>query len=383
MNKVFKYMLIVFITIFVLVAIASYFNYRYDNAVGPNLITAFVGVAVSALVTLVLLNGQTKDEEEKDKNIQLFQYKQQCYTDFIRKMWACKSLNDFNKIEESMRSLIFVVNKDILSELAGLLKQAKEDCETYDNATSKYAAITKLLRDDLLNDTGVDAVSIKDVFNACYYEADKNDVRPKVNEDIQEQHVSIEDNNNNISFNNNALQTIWEEYEKGNVQCWHFNAWAPETQSKSLEERDDTGNALLSLFEYGEDWRTQRLRQVNKGDIVFLFYRGGSGYVGMYRATGTVVVSPKGEGYLLEVNDIKDKIVPLEEAEQYDIYGELRGGATSVASIRVEPEITEADMKQTYNPINVIRQTIAHTGEDNTWELLHYFDKMTTKKHNN
>ncbi len=379
MNKVVKYMFIVFITILVLVAIASYFNYRYDNAVGPNLITAFVGVAVSALVTLVLLNGQTKDEEEKDKNIQLFQYKQQCYTDFIRKVWACKSLNDFNKIEESMRSLIFVVNKDTLSELARLLNQAREVCETYDNATSKYATITKLLRDDLLKDKeGVDAASIENVFKACYYGAEENDVRPKVNEDIQEQHVSIEDNNNNISFNNHSIQTIWEEYEKGNVQCWHFNAWNPETQRKSLEEREDTGNALLSLFEYGEDWRTQRLRQVNKGDIVFLFYRGGDGYVGMYRATGTIVVSPKGEGYLLEdtLNDIKDKIVPLEEAEQYDIYGELRGGATSVASIRVEPEITDTDMKLTYKPINTIRQTIVRTGEDNTWELLHYFDKM-------
>lgn len=58
-------------------------------------------------------------------------------------------------------------------------------------------------------------------------------------------------------------------------------------------------------------------------------------------------------------------------------------GLTSVASIRVEPEITEADMKQTGKPINTIRQTIVRTGEDNTWELLHYFDKMTTKKHNN
>ena len=121
-------MVIVFVTIFVLVAIASYFNYRYDNAVGPNLITAFVGVAVSALVTLVLLNGQTKDEEDKDKNIQLFQYKQQCYTDFIRKVWACKNLDDFNKIEESMRNLIFVISgdKDKLSKLTELLQTAKK-----------------------------------------------------------------------------------------------------------------------------------------------------------------------------------------------------------------------------------------------------------------
>ena len=379
MNKVVKYMFIVFITILILVAIASYFNYRYDNAVGPNLITAFVGVAVSALVTLVLLKGQTKDEEEKDKNIQLFQYKRQCYTDFIRKVWACEGSYDFKRIEESMRNLIFVINKDKLSELSELLIEAKKECGTFDKASESYAKITKLLRDDLLNDqVGVNEDHIKKIFMACYYEADEKDVAPKIKEEDKEQPIAFEENS---SFNNNGIQTIWEKYEKGNLQCWHFNAWDSEIQSQSLEERKDTGNALLSLFEYGEDWRTQRLQQVNKGDIVFLFYRGGGegrGYVGMYRATGTVVVTPKGEGYLLDdtLNDIEHKTVPLEEAEQYDIYGELSGGATSVASIRVEPEITDTDMKLTYNPINVIRQTICRIGEDNVWELLHYFDKM-------
>ena len=136
---------------------------------------------------------------------------------------------------------------------------------------------------------------------------------------------------------------------------------------------------MLSLFEYDEDWRTKRLEEVKKGDIVSLFYRGGGGYVGMYRATGTVVVSKKDKDYLLTdtLNDTYEKEVTLEDAEQYDIYGESRGGATSVASIRVKPEIT--NMKRTNNPINVIRQTICRISEDNVWELLHYFEKMNSE----
>ena len=69
MNKTFKYISAFFFIIIILATIASYFYWKSDNAVGPNLITAFVGVVLSALVTLVFLKGQTKDEEDKDKSI--------------------------------------------------------------------------------------------------------------------------------------------------------------------------------------------------------------------------------------------------------------------------------------------------------------------------
>lgn len=127
MNKTFKYISAFFFIIIILATIASYFYWKSDNAVGPNLITAFVGVVLSALVTLVLLKGQTKDEEDKDKSIRIFQDKQRCYSDFISKLWACKCKDDFKNVEESMRSLIFVVNKDKLQNLAIHLKQAKKE----------------------------------------------------------------------------------------------------------------------------------------------------------------------------------------------------------------------------------------------------------------
>ena len=76
MNKAFKYMGVVFVIVGVFVAIASYKYLSSDNEVGPNLITAFVGVVISALVTLVLLSGQTKDEEEKERNLNLYKAKQ-------------------------------------------------------------------------------------------------------------------------------------------------------------------------------------------------------------------------------------------------------------------------------------------------------------------
>lgn len=82
-NKTFNYILIVLIVIILFTAVASYFYYKSDNAVGPNLITAFVGVVLSALVTLVLLNGQTKDEEKKERNTKVFEEKLRIYQDFL------------------------------------------------------------------------------------------------------------------------------------------------------------------------------------------------------------------------------------------------------------------------------------------------------------
>lgn len=101
-NKTFEYIL-VFLTIIVLfTAVASYFYYKSDNAVGPNLITAFVGVVMSALVTLVLLNGQTKDEEKKERNIMVFEKKLRIYQDFLHCLYEVIKDGDVTE-EEAIR----------------------------------------------------------------------------------------------------------------------------------------------------------------------------------------------------------------------------------------------------------------------------------------
>lgn len=84
MKKSFKYLGTVIIVLIIFVALFSYFYLASDNAVGPNLVTCWVGVIVSALVTLVLLKGQTQDEEEKDKNTKVFEEKLKMYQDFLK-----------------------------------------------------------------------------------------------------------------------------------------------------------------------------------------------------------------------------------------------------------------------------------------------------------
>ena len=362
MNNTSKYMSAVFGISVVVVAIASYFFLKSDNAVGPNLITAFVGVVMSALITLILLNGQTKEEERKDRNIRIFQKKQRYYFEFISKLWACKSKEDFYAVEESMRMLIFVLNKDYLKVLTDLIKTAKRDCETFDIASLSYAAITKILREDLYADNVSDTDIVR-IFGACHYETEKEQ---------NEMHIEKRENFGELKLHNPQIQSIWENYQKGELQCWHFNALDVEKQSEALNK----GNMLLSLIEYDEDWRTQRLKEVKAGDVVFLFNRGGAGYVGMYLAKGTVILSVNEDGcYLTDSMMGVEKKVSEDEARKFDIYDAIDDGATSVASISVEPAIIPE--KDTYNPIGTMRQTIVRPNEDNVWELLKYFDSLS------
>lgn len=365
-NRAFRYIFVFLFIIVLFAAFASYFYYKSDNAVGPNLITAFVGVVLSALVTLVLLNGQTKDEEYKEKNVRVFQRKQRCYSEFINKLWACKSKDDFEKVEESMRELIFVVNKDKLEELTEYLKTAKRDCETFDKASESYAKITKLLRDDLYADS-IGAKEIKAIFDACHYEPESEE---------EEKNTGSQECIDEEGWNNQQFQTIWQQYENGKLQCWHFNALDVEKQAEALNE----GKMLLSLIEYDEDWRTERLKQVKEGDIVFLFNRGGDGYVGMYRALGTIIVSWKEqEDYqLLDSQNEENPIISLSEAHKYDIYNALNDGATSIASIHVEPVFIPQG--KTFNPIGTMRQTIVRPNYDNVYTLLKYFEELSEKE---
>ena len=96
LKSIYRYLGIALIIVFCFTAISTYFFLRSDNEVGPNLITAFVGVALSALITLLLLNGQTNAEEVKQKNVKKFEQKLSIYKEFLRAL--CNIVKD-KKIE--------------------------------------------------------------------------------------------------------------------------------------------------------------------------------------------------------------------------------------------------------------------------------------------
>ena len=148
-----------------------------------------------------------------------------------------------------MRNLIFVINPEILPALTKSIRIAKNECETRDKAAAQYANITKLLRDDLLNENN-DEKQIELVFQACYYEPQDQENNGKT---IKETSSETHDNNIEEDFQNPMIQKIWQDYQNGKLHCWHFNAWDNEIQNECLDENKDYEGALISLFECGED----------------------------------------------------------------------------------------------------------------------------------
>ncbi|MBO5540771.1 MAG: hypothetical protein J5980_07500 [Muribaculaceae bacterium] len=79
----YKYLLITLAVVLIAFLSCSLLWLYPDKGVGPNMMTAFLGVFLSALVTLLLLRGQTKAEESKDRNSQVFKEKLRIYQDFL------------------------------------------------------------------------------------------------------------------------------------------------------------------------------------------------------------------------------------------------------------------------------------------------------------
>lgn len=442
MNKaVVKYMFIVLITILIIVAIASYRYLKSDNVLGPNLITAFVGVVVSALVTLVLLNGQTKDEEEKERNLKLYNAKLKVYSNFAS-TWH-NALKDGQITSNELRDLrtmlfgkvfFYVENKDVFIEIEKELKsilEKKEDTDANDpkledlfskivfilqkdlnglpiiSKDSIFKKIFKVLfrkrkemeKDDYQRNNGLPVISkdsiFKKIFKALFRKSKKmekddyqRNIRHYLNKIIEnsegdgnqpqelerrnENGVLLQTTENAVHIQTENEQNPISEEQRLPQPAWHFIMWN-DTQLKKLKD----GFNELSLIEYGEYWRTNLVKQVGENDIVLLYRRGGSGYIGAYKAIGWRVfyfeeyredvqlfgknkLEIKGEQY---ISDIK----------KYDIYESGEDGATTCANIIVEPiAFVEEGVG---NPGGVYRRTISRYDSHYAWLLQKEFQK--------
>ena len=371
-NKTFEYIFVFLFIIVLFTAVASYFYYKSDNAVGPNLITAFVGVVMSALVTLVLLNGQTKDEEEKERKMKLYNAKLEVYSDFVFSMYEFLSLKTINSesTEKNFSSLrtkllgkvcFYVNDKDVIDGIKKELDVIKDLAD--DNKIAKaFAGITSILQKDLRR-------------NGCFdFQQEILDIWGKF-EGIAANTVT-ENETASASISNNAVQqedNTLDETERLDQQAWHFIMW-DDTQLGKLKE----GFKELSLVEYGEDWRTNLVKQVAENDIVMLFRRGGYGYVGAYRAIGWRVFyfeEEREELHLFgrEIQEIKGDQY-LSDIKQYDIYDSYNDDATSCANIIVE-KIAFVE-NGVGNPGGVYRRTISRYDSHYAWLLKEEFKKV-------
>ena len=404
-NKTFEYVFVFLIIIVLFTAIASYFYYKSDNAVGPNLITAFVGVVISALVTLVLLKGQTKDEEEKERNLKLYNTKLQVYSDFVYDMY--EFLRDNQVTEEEFSSLrtrllgkvcFYVNNKDVLKRIEKELKNIKELNDDGKMAHA-FAGITGILQEDLnRNNNYEEVLSLWGKFEEISGNTKKDTVQSQSPKDAvpvqtknENNHVGDKQNDSAntesyVETNNVAEQseTTSDYSQKLEENTWHFNAWDgrqfEQLDSKSLKEEYE-----LSLVEYGEYWRTNLLKQVHKGDIIMLFRRGGYGYVGAFKAIGRRIFffeEGKGSGkeelfYFDKENEtVTEKDNPKrfkDDVDKFDIYKSKDDGATLCSNLIVEriayvPEGVG-------NPGGVYRRTISRYDSHYAWLLKERFQK--------
>jgi hypothetical protein len=200
--------------------------------------------------------------------------------------------------------LVFFLKQDETEQLTKII--AKIDTKKpIDYNLPHICKITNILQNSLEN-KHENELYLKNLYDAF----DKKDIELKVEKKIEEKEISISEN---------------VQLPKENITFWHFNM-LDDTQLKAFKDE----NWLLSLIEYNEDWRTNLLKQVQENDVVFLFRRGGYGYIGAFRAKETKVFTDVEWERLC--NEGK-----YEKNAHYDMYDAFADGATSVANICVEP----------------------------------------------
>jgi hypothetical protein len=121
---------------------------------------ALIGVVITAIITVFLLNGQTSAEETKERNVKVFEEKSARFNNFINKLWE---IWDDRVVElEELNELIKLVSRDIvlytkpatvdkiLSNLIIIAEQAKPD-----KTSKKDAEVTKIIQQcifDIINE---------------------------------------------------------------------------------------------------------------------------------------------------------------------------------------------------------------------------------------
>lgn len=372
--------LVVIVLAAVIVFMASHMTNLYQGSDLPfQIVTAFISVVMMGIVTWILLKGQSGADEGKDKNVKVFKEKLKVYALFNQELWRVKDKDALTDLlDKCMQELVLVLPYDKMGEMRELLGKLKKEIDS-ETSNELKGGITAILKADISGQKRREKKKTKlEHAKKIYLLANVfgEEQRMAKETDSQENANTPKDN---VALKDEDIQKIWDAYIKGEKQCWHFAAWDNDIQNKALREQNKN---VLSLMEYDEDWRTERLKQVKPGDVLFLFNRWGDGYVGMYEATGNFIIHYSEDGKTTVYKDgyTEEREPKKEEIERYDIYDVYAQDATFVSDVEVK-KIKELQ-GNTYNPINVVRQTIARLSKDNVEKLLKYFDDKETVKNN-
>lgn len=273
---------------------------------------ALLEAVVTALITYFLLTGQTSQEKERDKDIRIFEEKVSVYSEFSEKLWGM--ITDNNEVSNNelvelrklcFSKLVFYLNDD---QIKNISKEIRDINKVVDKDIGRIAKITKILQENLQKGSN---------------SLDKNSTKSSQNEDRQQLLSELFNSFNREEIRLNEEPVIVENGNIQSIHFWHFNLLGDE-QIKAFENK----NWVLALLEYGEEWRTNSVRQIKPNDVIFLFKRGGSGYIGAFKAldpTSEILYQKDKNGYSIDI------------INKFDIYKGLEDGASLCTNILVKP----------------------------------------------
>jgi len=291
------------------------------------IISAFLGVIMTVAVTAILLDKQSETQKvlikeqseadaQKDKDAKIYDQKIKVYSEFTSKMWGLFSNMDMDSREKLEKydelrgmcfdKLVFFLSSKRIKELTVVFEKITKNIKDFDH--NSLCEITDILKRSL--DDEKEKEKPNEDYLAKFYDAFEKDI------------VVQEEAKPNIPATQNQNTIREQQQVTSEIQYWHFNILIEEQQIEAFK----SDNWVLALIEYGEDWRTNLIRQVKPNDVIFLFKRGGAGYIGAFRA-----LNPPAK--ILETETTYSDA----EYAKYDIYDGIDDGATLASNILVEP----------------------------------------------
>lgn len=263
------------IIVFTFIFIASSVIFRiFDFEILPSqFFGALIGVVITAIITVFLLNGQTSAEETKERNVKVFEEKSARFNNFINKLWE---IWDDRVVElEELNELIKLVSRDIvlytkpetvdkiLTNLIIIAEQAKPD-----KTSNKDAEVTKLIQQ-----------CIFDIINELAKEIDlggeiRPEIRSKLNQ-LEEKVVPFliqkDFKKNYIQQFKDTIENSEEEIDFSNIEYKNKFLWCQVKDSNVFFivgplEREKNQGALIGA--YVEFWRNrnyQKFRDAARG----------------------------------------------------------------------------------------------------------------------
>ena len=114
--KRFKNKLLISLAILLAISLSLFvFSIIYEGEMPKlveNINNSAIGAIFTAIITVFLLLGQTETEEDKERNVKVFEKKSELFNNFIEELW--KVWEDRNITLEELSHLLKLVSKDII-----------------------------------------------------------------------------------------------------------------------------------------------------------------------------------------------------------------------------------------------------------------------------